>query len=106
MPGPRLPRHCLVTTGSMASFRQLLEEVLSPPFLHALVDHGFDHMEIQCGPDLGFVESRVVGLGPAAVPLSIRFFSFAASEEMQQKMLLCRGEAGRRHAGVVVGHAG
>jgi beta-1,4-N-acetylglucosaminyltransferase len=105
MPGARLPRRCFVTTGSIASFKPLLEEVLSPRFLQALIDHGFDHLEVQCGPDLAWFESKVVGLRNP-LPITIDALSFCSAEDMRDKMLLCRGEAGVRHAGVIVGHAG
>lgn len=104
MPEPR-SRRCFVTTGSIASFRPLLEEVLENRFLQALVAHGFDTLEVQCGPDLAWFESRVAGLRPPP-PVDIEALSFANAEDIRDKMLLCRGQAGERLAGVIIGHAG
>lgn len=101
--GARLPRRCFVTTGSMASFRPLLEEVLSKRFLQALVHNGFDTIEIQCGPDLAWVWAQAQERRQQ-VPINIEAFAF--SSDIRDRMLQCRGEAGVRHAGVIIGHAG
>ncbi|OIW29085.1 hypothetical protein CONLIGDRAFT_645224 [Coniochaeta ligniaria NRRL 30616] len=103
MPAARLPRRCFVTTGSIASFRPLLEEVLSLRFLQALVDHGFDALEVQCGPDLAWFEAQ---LAHRRSPPPLRIEAMSWAEDIRENMLECRGEAGVRHAGVVIGHAG
>ncbi|KAH8902657.1 hypothetical protein BR93DRAFT_931877 [Coniochaeta sp. PMI_546] len=103
MPAARLPRQCFVTTGSIASFRPLLEEVLSPRFLQALVDHDFDTLEVQCGPDLAWFQAQVDDRRQE-LPIKIEALSFA--EDIRENMLQCRSEAGVRNAGVVIGHAG
>ncbi|KAB5539413.1 hypothetical protein GE09DRAFT_317711 [Coniochaeta sp. 2T2.1] len=97
-----MPRKCFVTTGSIASFRPLLEEILSLRFIQALIDHGFTFMEIQCGPDLEYVQNKLAKL--RQVPIDITTFSL--SSDIKEKMLECRGEQGVRHAGVIIGHAG
>lgn len=98
-------RRCFVTTGSIASFRPLLEEILSDLFLQALEEHGFETLEVQCGPDHAWFESRVAGLRNPP-PVTITALSFASPEDIRDKMLACRGQAGVRLAGVIIGHAG
>ncbi|KZM28482.1 carbohydrate binding [Ascochyta rabiei] len=40
---------CFVTTGATAPFAALIESVLSPPSLDALLEHGFTHLLVQHG---------------------------------------------------------
>lgn len=102
MPATPLPRRCLVTCGSLAGFRPMLEEVLSQRFLQALVDAGFDTLELQCGPDLAWFK----GQAKPHPRLAITIEAFSFTHQMREKMLQCRGEAGVRRSGVIIGHAG
>ncbi|KAI1850530.1 hypothetical protein JX266_003812 [Neoarthrinium moseri] len=49
-------RTMFVTIGSIASFKTLIQEVLSEPFLHVLEALKFNRLIIQCGPDLEYFE--------------------------------------------------
>ena len=42
-------KRCFVTVGATASFFGLIEEVLSEPFLTALLDQGYNDLRIQYG---------------------------------------------------------
>jgi beta-1,4-N-acetylglucosaminyltransferase len=98
-----LPRRCFVTTGSIASFRQLLEEVLSPPFLQALLEKGYTDLGVQCGPDHEWFAEKVRALEPTP-NIKIKVDKWVA--DVEHEMLACRGQEGKQRSGVVIGHAG
>ena len=99
-------RHCFVTVGSIASFRLLLSEVLQPQFLKTLVDHGFNVLEVQCGPDRDWFLQQRDQLPETAKQLDLAIHSFDYTTDMKNKMLQCRGLHQVRGAGCVISHAG
>ncbi|KAL2759064.1 glycosyltransferase family 1 protein [Sodiomyces alcalophilus JCM 7366] len=103
---PHAPsRHCLVTVGATARFTQLLAEVLGPPFLSALRQHGFTHLNIQCGKDLDWFRTTISELSPEDTQgLHITGFDFV--DDLTTEMVKCRAQAPFRDDGVVICHAG
>ncbi|KAK0615019.1 glycosyltransferase family 28 C-terminal domain-containing protein [Bombardia bombarda] len=100
-----LPRRCFVTIGATAGFRQLLDEIIQPAFLTCLAEHGFDMLEVQCGPDHDWFAQQTGSLEKEATH-GVEIRSFEYTKDMQSHMLECRGEAGVRLAGCIISHAG
>ncbi|KAK1828133.1 hypothetical protein QBC39DRAFT_385256 [Podospora conica] len=98
-----LPPHALITTGATASFRPLLLESLSPPFLTTLLTLGFRSLTLQCGPDHAFVASL---LSTLPCPSDLTITSFALTPSLHSEMLRCRGHRGVQRPGVVISHGG
>lgn len=95
-------RVALVTGGSIVTFKELINEVITPGFLDTLAHHGFTALILQCGDYVHEVDKKVAQLGH--VKIEIR--TFAWDSNLLETMKLCRGEAGGRPAGVVISHAG
>jgi len=100
--GPAGDRHCFVTVGATAPFRQLLEDVLSPDFLEFMSQDGFEHMTVQCGADLAWARDRLERLNTFGIRVDVMDYT----ADIKEHMLLCRGEYKRRLAGCVISHAG
>lgn len=95
-------RKVLVTGGATVVFKELLHEVCTPDFAAALKAHGFTDIDIQCGNEL---ESFKFDLLDNKCGLGVTTFGY--SDNLKCEMWrLCRGEAGTKPAGVVIGHAG
>jgi hypothetical protein len=103
---PALPgRRCFVTVGATAGFQSLLDEVSTPGFLRALANHGYDLLDVQCGPDHAAFQERVAGLRDEDKHgISVR--SFRYTDEMNDYLIACRGELDVRLAGCVISHGG
>ncbi|KAK3900438.1 glycosyltransferase [Staphylotrichum tortipilum] len=102
---PAPGRRCFVTIGATAGFGSLLEEVSSARFFQALAQHDYTVLEVQCGPDLAAFDSRVARLSDAdKYGVAVRSFSY--TDEMDEHIVACRGEASARPAGCVISHAG
>ncbi|KAK4191115.1 hypothetical protein QBC35DRAFT_35866 [Podospora australis] len=102
---PATGRHCFVTIGSIANFRPLLDEVVTPDFLACLASHGYSTLTVQCGPELEQFREKVAALATEDIHgIDIRSFDYTPS--LIPYMLECRGEAGTRLAGCVISHAG
>ncbi|KAK4214643.1 hypothetical protein QBC37DRAFT_283250 [Rhypophila decipiens] len=99
----QLGRHCFVTIGATAGFRQLLEEIIDDAFLRCLASFGYDTLDVQCGPDHGWFESQAAQLTET---YGVRIQHFAYTDDMQTHMLESRGKAGYRLPGCIVSHAG
>lgn len=102
MPFPRLPRRCFVTAGSVVTFRSLLLELLRPQFLAALVELGFDTMEVQCGDDYRWFMDQLDQVQHPGIDIKAIMWS----PSLRDNMLECRGVDGVRSPGVVIAHAG
>ncbi len=98
-------RRCFVTVGATAGFRQLLDEVTSPDFLHVLSSLGFGAMDIQCGPDINRVQQRLQEI-PEGHTQGIRINPFAFTDKIKDYMLQCRSEKDVRLPGCIIAHAG
>ncbi|KAK3937908.1 glycosyltransferase family 28 C-terminal domain-containing protein [Diplogelasinospora grovesii] len=96
-------RRCFVTIGATAGFRQILVEIIQPEFLQCLASHGFDVMEVQCGPDYTWFQTQVAALTNNH---GITIQPFDYTKDMKSHMLECRGQAGVRLAGCIISHAG
>lgn len=101
-----LTRHCFVTVGSIASFRDLLTEILQPKFLDALWLHDFGVLEVQCGPDYDWFKAQVDSLPEAGPDMRPTIRCFAYTNKMKDHMLMCRGVSGGQAAGCIISHAG
>lgn len=99
-------RHCFVTVGSIASFRDLLSEIIQPKFLEALKACDFGVLEVQCGPDYDWFKSQVDALPEPTRQNAPAIRCFAYTDKMKDHMLKCRGVAGGQAAGCVISHAG
>lgn len=95
-------RVALVTGGSIVTFKELIDEVITPGFLDTLVRHGFSTLILQCGDYAHEVDRKIALLGK--VDIDIR--TFAWDSNLLETMKRCRGEAGVQPAGVVISHAG
>lgn len=100
----KMSRHILVTGGATVPFKELLLEAITPEFLAALKAHGFAHLHIQCGDYLDEMRKKTKEIGNVDGP---EIDTFGSHPDLKALMeILCRGEAGVKSAGVVVGHAG
>lgn len=102
-------RVALVTGGSIVTFKELIDEVLTPGVLDALARHGFTTLLLQCGDYVHEVDAKVARLKEESgedVVMGIEIRAFAWDDNLLETMKLCRGEAGVRPAGIVVSHAG
>lgn len=98
-------RHCFVTVGATAGFRQLLEKVADPTFLAALAAMGFGTLAVQCGPDLAWFEAKLAELHDADKH-GTTVTAFALTDDMRGHMLATRGVRGQQLPGAVISHAG
>lgn len=101
-----LKRRCFVTVGSIASFRDLLAEVLQPKFIEALKLAKFTSLELQCGPDYKWCKAQVEKLEDSMKENGISIRCFDYTDTMKAHMLKCRGVAGKQGAGCIISHAG
>ncbi|ROV96478.1 hypothetical protein VSDG_05459 [Cytospora chrysosperma] len=101
-----MDRHVMVTGGAVVPFKELLLEVTTPDFLSALHAHGFTHLHLQCNTFAGEMRKRLSEMDEKDLhSLKIDVVDF--DKDLKENMLLlCRGEAGLKAAGVVIGHAG
>jgi beta-1,4-N-acetylglucosaminyltransferase len=101
-----MDRHVMVTGGAVVPFKELLLEVITPDFLSALRAHGFTNLHLQCNTFAGEMQKRLSEMDEEdlhGLKIDVIDFDKDLKENMQ---LLCRGEAGLKAAGVVIGHAG
>jgi len=98
-------RHCFVTVGATAGFRQLIEKVADPTFLAALEAMGFGSLAVQCGPDHAWFKAKLAELHNSDKH-GITVTSFALTNDMRDHMLLTRGVRGQQLPGAVISHAG
>jgi UDP-N-acetylglucosamine transferase subunit ALG13 len=96
---------CFVTVGATASFEALVRAIYQPHFLHALAEHGYTDLTIQCGKggkelcDMLLAEAKDHG------PYGIGVATFEFTQNMMQEMRVAKAEGGREE-GVVLCHAG
>ncbi len=102
---PAPGRRCFVTVGATAGFASLLKEVASVGFIQALARHGYGVLEVQCGPDLAFFNTRVARVTDEE-RRGVVVRSFDYTDEMDKHIIACRGEMDVRPAGCVISHAG
>lgn len=102
-------RAMFVTVGSIASFRSLVEEVLSDKFLETISGLKYNQLFIQCGPDLELFEKIRPQKGYDSHWVDIVGFSY--TDDMKGYFLKCTPSKGspsseRRGRGIVMAHAG
>jgi beta-1,4-N-acetylglucosaminyltransferase len=105
----RLGRTMFVTIGSIASFKDLIKEVLSDKFLEILAELKFTRLIVQCGPDLDFFEETRPQKGFQSHWIDILGFSY--TDNMKSYLLKCTPSDGKvdgetRGRGIIVAHAG
>lgn len=106
VPTSKSGRVALVTGGSIVTFKELIDEVITPGFLDALARHGFTALLLQCGDYVREVDEKVAQQQLQGDRIGIEIRTFAWDSNLLETMKLCRGEAGVRPAGVVISHAG
>lgn len=102
---PANSRVALITGGATVVFKELLEETVSLDFLEVLRAHDFGTVLVQCGT---YHETILKKLEDIKEQLGdgITISSFPFSDDLQERMKLCRGEKAQRLGGVVISHAG
>lgn len=109
-PDHRQPfRAMFVTIGSIASFKVLIEEVLSDKFLETLAKLKFNRLIVQCGPDLELFEKIRPQKGFDSHWIDITGFSY--TDDMQSYFQKCTPSKGswvseKRGRGIIMAHAG
>ncbi|KAI1107063.1 glycosyltransferase family 1 protein [Jackrogersella minutella] len=107
--GHRIYKCAFVTVGASASFKPLIEEVLSDAFIAKLKSLGFTHLIVQCGPDYDYFESAKPrrdsndsnGLNITGFPFKKDlqpWFALAAASTLR--------ETKERAKGLIITHAG
>lgn len=106
-PPPPLSKTAFITVGATASFKSLLEYVLSPPLLSAFASKSYTRLVLQCGPSLEFVRAFVVKLREMLDRLGLEVEAFDYKPEgLREEMLRVKARPGVSELGVVVTHAG
>ncbi|KAI8960950.1 glycosyltransferase family 1 protein [Daldinia sp. FL1419] len=107
-PSDRL-KYAFVTVGASASFKLLIEEVLSAPFLAKLNSLGFSHLIIQCGPDYDYFLSSEPRLHPSDSN-ALLVVGFPYHDDIREYMGLTTAsdtsDAIKRDRGLIITHAG
>lgn len=103
----RRSRVAFVTVGASASFKSLIDEVISEAFIAKLKALRFSHLIVQCGPDYDYFESArpksdANGLGGLDVS------GFAYTKDINQFFALATPSSGAevRSRGLIITHAG
>lgn len=98
-------KYVFVTVGASASFKPLIEEVISDAFLAKLESLSFTHLNVQCGPDYEFFKAAV-----AARPAGkLNITGFAFKDDLFYDMddtTPDESETAVRHPGLIITHAG
>lgn len=120
---PTQTRECFITIGATASFKPLLAAATSVLFTTTLLELGYSHMTLQCGPDLEYCSELLQELSQSRTGqplasqkenhkmeldisgLKIKTFDFNKMG-LGQEMRVCQKIEGKRREGVVVCHAG
>ncbi|KAH6655493.1 hypothetical protein BKA67DRAFT_560855 [Truncatella angustata] len=102
-------RTMFVTIGSIASFKDLVEEVVSDKFLETLAELKFNRLIVQCGPDLELFERLRPQKGFDSHWIDIS--GFAYTDDMKSHLLKCAPSNGglfseKRGRGIIMAHAG
>ncbi|KAI1081251.1 glycosyltransferase family 1 protein [Whalleya microplaca] len=114
-PSKKVSKVVFVTVGATASFRPLIEEVLSEKVLAKLAALRFTHLIVQCGPDLEYFERvrpelQLPGEGDGKLQVS----GFGYTRQMEHYMRLATAGTdddnedvkGERGEGLIITHAG
>lgn len=115
LPKDRKPgRTILVTVGATASFKALIQEVISDEFLSAIAALGYNRMIVQCGQDYEWFESNRPHPGPQSHGVYISGFDF--DHDIRKYMMKCTPSEGnklrgpddveKRGMGLIISHAG
>lgn len=102
-----LRRECFVTVGATASFRTLIDSVLTSAFIDTITDLGYTHLTIQCGPDVAYAKSKARSLEESSGLNGIKLALFDFNRlGLGAEMRGCKGLEGDSREGAVVCHAG
>lgn len=105
-------KHCFVTIGATATFDALIKKVLTPAFIHALIDTKFTHLRIQYGRGNSPLYNQLLEALPTDLKNDIHIDGFDVRQDgLEADMLLARGHITREGErtgpeGLVVAHAG
>ncbi|KAI1763946.1 glycosyltransferase family 1 protein [Hypoxylon sp. FL1150] len=98
-------KHVFVTVGASASFKPLIEEVISDAFVAKLESLSFTHLTVQCGPDHEFFQAAVAARPPGGLNITGFAFKNDLFHDMQQAAPYENNEVAR-HPGLIITHAG
>ncbi|KAI0851346.1 glycosyltransferase family 1 protein [Daldinia vernicosa] len=103
-------RYAFVTIGASASFKLLIEEVLSEAFLAKLKSLDFTHLIIQCGPDYDyFLDAEPPEPSPDD-PDELLVTGFTFHDDIRKFMELTTADhfspSSKRDRGLIITHAG
>ncbi|KAI1806735.1 glycosyltransferase family 1 protein [Daldinia bambusicola] len=102
-------KYAFVTIGASASFKLLIEEVLSELFLAKLKSLGFTHLNIQCGPDYDYFLGAKPKENPQD-PNGLQVVGFPFHDDIRKFMELATANDGPttplRDRGLIITHAG
>ncbi|KAI1473488.1 glycosyltransferase family 1 protein [Daldinia eschscholtzii] len=106
---PARRKYVFVTIGASASFKLLIEEVLSGAFLAKLKSLGFTHLTIQCGPDYDYFLTAKPKENPDD-PNDLLVEGFPYHDDIRRFMKLTTANddpnMGLRDRGLIITHAG
>ncbi|KAH8671751.1 hypothetical protein BX600DRAFT_458295 [Xylariales sp. PMI_506] len=102
-------RTMFVTIGSIASFTDLVKEVVSDKFLETLAGLNFVRLIVQCGPDLELFERTRPQKGYDSHWIDILGFQY--TDDIRSYFLKCTPSDGKhdgeqRGMGIIMAHAG
>lgn len=104
LPAPDKDRYCLVSVGATTTFRPLVEKVLDPAFLSALLRARYTRLTIQCGPDAEHFQKATAQFAHPVLRIDVLDYV----NDLTQLMRLCHAAGGPspRDDGVLISHAG
>ncbi|KAI0892314.1 glycosyltransferase family 1 protein [Annulohypoxylon nitens] len=106
----RIYKCVLVTVGASASFKPLIEEVLSDAFIAKLKELQFTNLIVQCGPDYDYFLSAQPPKDAIDDPNRLNVIGFPYKQDIQRWFALAAPsttrESAKRAKGVIITHAG
>ncbi|KAI1778259.1 glycosyltransferase family 1 protein [Hypoxylon cercidicola] len=110
-PGPSSAKYAFVTVGASASFKPLIEEVVSAAFVAKLAALSFTHLVVQCGPDYDFFLAAAAAAAPPRDPPGggLAVSGFAYKNDLFDDMELTTPHESPeevRLPGLIITHAG
>ncbi|KAI2473205.1 glycosyltransferase family 1 protein [Annulohypoxylon bovei var. microspora] len=106
----RIYKCVLVTVGASASFKPLIEEMLSDAFIAKLKSLQFTNLIIQCGPDFDYFQSAKPQPEAIDDPNRLNVIGFPYKKDLKRWFALAAPsttrETAKRAKGVIITHAG
>lgn len=96
---------CFVTVGATASFKKLLEQVLTSQFLEILAERGYTHLLVQYGKDGQQIFQSFVDSEQSYHGITLGGFDFQPSID-EYLMMTVERERADQERGLIICHAG